>query len=325
MKSQRGSIQIPILIAIVASILVLGGAGYFGYKQIKNRPESSSTPTQDTSATTVATTTPVSEINQLKQEVEDLKKQVKLNQVPKPAPTNSLTSIIKTWRPRIALVDCSYKYDIETTGSGLLVGNFIDTNTHVFKYKGVLVPLACQISLPDRDVVYDADVSGSVIYGGGVDIAGIRIDNTDNYTQNLGEQKINHCKTKAEIGDSVVILGYPYTGSTNNITATEGIISGYDDWSYVTSAKIEHGNSGGAAILVKDNCYLGIPSSVAAGELESLGRILDGRIMNDAFYFERHGNGLEAPDTCTTQQSCIDFCTNDPVLCQALKNKRVML
>lgn len=83
------------------------------------------------------------------------------------------------------------------------------------------------------------------------------------------------CKNVA-IGDKIVILGYPYTGGDlgTNITATEGIISGFDGNFYVTSAKIEQGNSGGVAISTKDNCYLGIPSNVTTGHFESLGRIL---------------------------------------------------
>ena len=76
-------------------------------------------------------------------------------------------------------------------------------------------------------------------------------------------------------GEAVVVLGYPGIGSDTDITATEGIISGYEDTYYVTSANIDHGNSGGAAILLKDNCFLGIPTYVESGELESLGRILD--------------------------------------------------
>jgi len=71
-------------------------------------------------------------------------------------------------------------------------------------------------------------------------------------------------------------LGYPGIGGNNDITATEGIISSYDGDYYITSAKIEHGNSGGIAILIKDNCFLGIPSYAEAGEIESMGRILDG-------------------------------------------------
>ena len=81
--------------------------------------------------------------------------------------------------------------------------------------------------------------------------------------------------TDAEIGDEVAIIGYPSIGSTVGPTLTRGNIAGREGNFYVTDAKIERGNSGGAAILIKKNCYLGIPTSVVAGTHESLGRILD--------------------------------------------------
>ena len=47
----------------------------------------------------------------------------------------------------------------------------------------------------------------------------------------------------------------------------------------VTDAKIDHGNSGGAAILIKDDCYLGIPSAAVVGSIESYGRILKSNLV----------------------------------------------
>lgn len=92
------------------------------------------------------------------------------------------------------------------------------------------------------------------------------------------------CVSDSGIGDPLVILGYPSYGSGAGtfaslfskleITATEGIVSGQDAGYYTTSAKIEHGNSGGLAIDTNNNCYLGIPTAAVAGEIESLGRIL---------------------------------------------------
>jgi S1-C subfamily serine protease len=92
------------------------------------------------------------------------------------------------------------------------------------------------------------------------------------------------CASEPNIGDPLVILGYPSYGSGAGtitsvlshleITATEGIISGKDSGYYTTSAKIEHGNSGGLAVDKTNNCYLGIPTASFTGEIESLGRIL---------------------------------------------------
>lgn len=82
-------------------------------------------------------------------------------------------------------------------------------------------------------------------------------------------------RNMAKIGDDVAILGYPSIGSQYGLTLTSGKISGYEGNYYVTDAKIDHGNSGGAAILVRNNCYLGIPTFGVVGKVESLGRILD--------------------------------------------------
>jgi hypothetical protein len=85
---------------------------------------------------------------------------------------------------------------------------------------------------------------------------------------------MNVCSDDVVVGDKLVVLGYPAIGTRDGITATEGIISGIEDEYYVTSAKIDHGNSGGAAILIKNDCYLGIPTWSDSGSFESLGRIL---------------------------------------------------
>lgn len=82
-------------------------------------------------------------------------------------------------------------------------------------------------------------------------------------------------ENQIQIGDNVRILGFPYAGG-DNITVTEGIVSGHVDkisGLYITSAKIDHGNSGGAAIDISKNCFLGIPTVARAGELESYGGI----------------------------------------------------
>lgn len=78
-----------------------------------------------------------------------------------------------------------------------------------------------------------------------------------------------------KIGDEVAILGYPAAGSRLGITVTKGIIAGVEGDYYVTDAKIERGNSGGAAILIRDNCYIGIPTFALVGDIESIARIFN--------------------------------------------------
>jgi hypothetical protein len=108
-----------------------------------------------------------------------------------------------------------------------------------------------------------------------IDAGYFLISNPDSYIQQIADNGNNVCNAQPKIGDSVIILGYPAIGSANSITATDGIISGIESNYYVTSAKVEHGNSGGAAILKDKNCYVGIPSYAETGDIESLARILD--------------------------------------------------
>ena len=83
------------------------------------------------------------------------------------------------------------------------------------------------------------------------------------------------CKSnELNIGDRVLIYGYPAIGG-KTITGTGGIISGFDGFKVKVDAKIEHGNSGGAAFLDKGRCWFGIPEVVTIGELESLGWVIN--------------------------------------------------
>ena len=91
------------------------------------------------------------------------------------------------------------------------------------------------------------------------------------------DDKNNPLCRSTSMGEHVSILGYPGAGG-KTLTVTEGIISGFEFDGATrfikSSAKLDRGNSGGAAI--KDSgCVVGIPSFVQRGQLESIGRILD--------------------------------------------------
>lgn len=78
-------------------------------------------------------------------------------------------------------------------------------------------------------------------------------------------------------------LGYPSVGGST-ITVTEGTISGFSGTNWIkSSVVIEHGNSGGGAFDVNGNLF-GIPTSVIAGELNSISYIQNiNAIIEDAF------------------------------------------
>lgn len=198
-----------------------------------------------------------------------------------------LSSIIKQWQSKVVHIECKWKgedgsYIFDAFGSGLFSGKnnvyMVFTNKHVVSYGGQ-APWTCQMIFPYIEETYTVNIDTQTMtmkdlaFDPNFDVGELFIRNPSSKLQSMST--VNYCNKTADIGDQIVVLGYPGIGSLSGITATEGIISGYDNGYYITSAKVEHGNSGGVAVLVKDNCYLGIPSYVSAGKLESLARILD--------------------------------------------------
>jgi S1-C subfamily serine protease len=202
----------------------------------------------------------------------------------------ALSSIVSQWRPRIIYIECEFKYTDGTTyavssGSGFAAGAVIDTNKHILIDENGYGPSVCYVKYPDDTTIYRV-LNGSDIWVSEKYDVGHLIVAMNDTIKNLNSSEYRICSLedvfgnqKALVGDDIIILGYPTIGSQSDITVTKGIISGYDDDYYITDAKIEHGNSGGAAILLKDNCYLGIPSYAISGEVESLARILNSRAV----------------------------------------------
>lgn len=190
----------------------------------------------------------------------------------------NLGTVIEKWRPRIAHVSCSWTAlggrEFIKSGSGfLLFAGEVVTNRHVVTEEGITARV-CAITLPEGgSVVADR---AEIIYGE-EDLAYVRVGNPTIQMKTAGKTRAQVCSRDAAVGDEVVLLGYPSIGAKTDVTATDGIISGFENLYYITSAKLDRGNSGGAAIHVKNDCYLGIPTFVVAGRLESLGRILDFR------------------------------------------------
>jgi hypothetical protein len=216
---------------------------------------------------------------------------------------NGLAEIIKAWEPRIAFLECEFEaIDNVQMGSGMLfpglsdkgsvqnVGAVVITNKHVLTYQDVFGADRCKITFPgQKALIVENDIEdGTISSYGDMDFGSIALPPLNPSLETLASQQPLKCNSRqlygekrVPIGEEIVILGYPGIGSQDSITATEGIISGYEGDYYVTSAKVEHGNSGGAAILVKDNCFLGIPTFAVTGGVESLSRILN---VDSIFY-----------------------------------------
>ena len=280
---KRNKILGPILVLLVSLLItaIIIGSEYNQQKGLAQEKEKQHTD---------------SEIENLKNEVKSLKE--------RPAEiikdSSDYSAIVAEWQDRVARVECSWSYahgaEYQVSlGSGVLVnfaglGTTLITNRHVILDEGTnYIANYCIIGIYQRGarIVNYSRNKNPFILGDTQDWAYIKLgseyslpedpQNSDaGFFDKIVAQDIKMCTAQVNVGDKLVVLGYPAIGSDSGITATDGIVSGIEDDYYVTSAKIDYGNSGGAAILLKDNCYLGIPTWVAheEGGFESLGRIL---------------------------------------------------
>jgi len=190
------------------------------------------------------------------------------------------SDVVQGWGGAVALLMCGSR-DAEdySRGSGTLFkdasGLYIMTNRHVVLDGGDEPEPGCYISFPD-DVVDDVYVSENDISHGtsGEDWARIRITHPTIYMRTTVAQNHPWCPSLPPAGADILILGYPSIGLENRVTVTTGIVSGYEDRYLISTAKIDRGNSGGAAIWLDEECYAGIPTKVHKGLVESLARIL---------------------------------------------------
>lgn len=187
---------------------------------------------------------------------------------------SDVSGLISTWSPFVYDITCELKNGsaaAKGSGSATLewqggTVRFI-TNRHVLAIDGFELQ-SCTLAKPSSDVEFEVPAD-RITVAEDLDVAyGVLAESP------VAMYPSDRCAGTPTIGDTVVILGYPQIGARESITATEGIISGFDKEYYTTSAKIERGNSGGAAIDVKRGCFLGLPTLVFAGKIESLARIL---------------------------------------------------
>lgn len=187
---------------------------------------------------------------------------------------SDISKLISEWSPRVVRLECSFEDENGngSKGRGSAVATYLGSVPHFLTNKHVIEdddPLVnCKSTFLSGEQVLAGQES--ITISDKVDVGYIRAEQASF----VGiDTPVRTCSEKPAIGDAVVILGYPSVGGSG-ITATEGIVSGFDEEYYITSAKIEQGNSGGAAVHVKDNCFLGMPTLVLAGRVESLARIL---------------------------------------------------
>jgi len=205
--------------------------------------------------------------------------------------SNSKEDIVDKWDDVTVRLNCRYPEGKNSYGSGVYFGptsdiNFgagndyvIFTNSHVLEEDGKN-PNSCTIiwSNGAETAISFTEQNAErnrASYFEELDAAFITLslDEVKGAINSNVEYRV--CPMPPQSGEEILVLGYPRIGSNESITSTNGIISGYENNYFITSAKISKGNSGGAAVSVKNDCYFGIPTLVRADEVESLGRILD--------------------------------------------------
>ncbi|PIR89008.1 MAG: hypothetical protein COU07_03910 [Candidatus Harrisonbacteria bacterium CG10_big_fil_rev_8_21_14_0_10_40_38] len=192
-----------------------------------------------------------------------------------------IAQVVSEWEKYVFKVSCSLENDatgskITRTGSGsgyLIPGNAIRifTNRHVIEDQEYSAT-SCTAHLPNlsSSPIEVITAKSNKTY----DFAYLTTKQVSNPFTSLPNTMSICPANSSKVGDKILILGYPVTGSSNDVTVTEGITSSIEDDYYVTSAKIEKGNSGGAAVRLRGSCLIGLPTFVKVGDIESLGRIL---------------------------------------------------
>ena len=215
--------------------------------------------------------------------IAELSKTIEAGKVP------STSEIVAAWSSRIARISCDFgKYT--SSGSGLLArvpqqggpsAPRVITSKHVITDELGRGAVTCTSTFSNGAKVLAKTLSGEIeISKAGFDFGYLASSNWAGLPDGALSSTLKVCASaNVRTGDSVLVLGYPSIDSDRDLTATEGIVSGREGDYFVTSAKVERGNSGGAAILTKENCYLGIPTFVETGGLESLARILDASLL----------------------------------------------
>ncbi len=276
----------------LAVILVVSGSSYIGAKKYQNYQVKQTEKENQTQELLIAQQKALGET---KQQIEDLKKQNKIEQSLRNAGNSTIStqpvgdklpqSLLDEIMQRTVKITCTSS-TIKSQGSGFIGVTsessnqwFVFTNSHV-AVAGPPEDNNCVVGVPSKPNYY---ISKNFI--------GVIVDVDHNFPkvdkavlEVIGDRGFKHAKdvmplcefNGVKIGDKVTIAGYPAFGGSS-LTVTEGIISGFEETQYgpiyKTSAKIDSGNSGGTAVDNTKKCWLGMPTWATKGTFEGLGYI----------------------------------------------------
>lgn len=173
---------------------------------------------------------------------------------------------------------CPVSSTMASQGSGTVINStgLILTNKHVIDGTA-----GCWVGFIDDydDEPYFGDRQIADIYkvSSDADIAVLKLRNPNNKT--LISVNISQSNSSSiQLGEILTTYGYPAKFGTK-ITYTSGDFSGVDGNYLKTTAIIEHGNSGGGAYL-KNGAFIGIPTAVVKGSLNSMGYLMSVNKIN---------------------------------------------
>ena len=170
-------------------------------------------------------------------------------------------------------------------GSGIIISEdgLILTNNHLVEGAG---DYYCEIGFTDKlseapilnyyatiATAFDKDGKEIFLSSQDLDIAILRIDESKDGSllpNSFSSVSIIGDSDKLNIGDKVLLVGYPGFGE-NTLTVTDGIISGRLGADLIkVSAKIDQGNSGGG-LFTEQGELIGLPTMVYSGSFEGMG------------------------------------------------------
>jgi S1-C subfamily serine protease len=155
------------------------------------------------------------------------------------------------------------------------------TDEHVFDLagSGTSTLYDCIAQFPGDSALFSIPAADIVADASGADAGALLIRQPDRHLTALAsaDHRGWWCASVPQVGDAVLVLGYPWADGEFTLTATEGIVSAVAADRYLTSAPIDTGSSGGAAIDVPHDCLIGMPVRVDPGTYENLGEIVSWR------------------------------------------------
>lgn len=186
----------------------------------------------------------------------------------------------------VVSIVCKQDDDELVGGSGIMVGKngLILTNKHVVEN---VTQNYCAIGFTNdpaqapeygylADTEFENEGQRFTLDNDEIDVAILRIVSArEGYTMPSEFPTIGTIGSSdaLKFNDKIYVIGYPSFGG-DTLTLTQGVMSGrLGDYYIKTSAKIDSGNSGGAALNEKGE-LIGIPTFIVSGTAEGLGYVV---------------------------------------------------